>query len=295
MQKPFLRRRRIIGPAFPYNIGIVGPAAAPPAYVGAGDALGAPIIYGGLRSLYAAAASVLSVALKFNTGSAIGYYTIAGGGLNLSTYASDLATFGSPVNVSTFYDQSGTNNHWIAGTMPNWNLTGMGSLPSIDYVSSTPSYLTTTVNIAAAINQPFTIAFVARCTNAAFGSYQYVLSDSAGGGSAALSFSPSAVPPNVGSYAGGAAAAIQTVTVGTFAAIVCVLNGASSATYVNGVSGSVASIGTAGLIVGQLWLGNSTDTPHGLDGGIVELGIWSGDKSSSVGAFTSGARNYYGF
>jgi len=261
-------------------------------YSGPGDIVAGALAWYGLRA-YSAAQCTGSVAairiVKASDGTAAQNINI------LTTGALDVATIaalGYAVKVTTWYDQSGAGRHLTnatLATMPTLNLTGLGSLPALQFIDGTDGQ---TLSYAAGMGaqaQPNSFSLIFR--RVAANNYQGYLLDSASNGVMANNVANSML------FYNGSGLAVVPATDGAFHAAQLIADhaGAGSYGYVDGTNTALNLGATTGWAAGEIRIGanGARSTPQMT---LAEVGIWhSAFSAGNSSAMNSNQHTYWGF
>jgi hypothetical protein len=258
------------------DVAHVVPVPSPPPYEGPGNIVASAAAWWGLRAYSLATVGDNAVRLRRDSDNAEQtFVTIAGGGLDLAA----ISSFKGAANlfVTTLFDQTGNGSpltQTAAGSQPTFILAALGAFPVIragDYMECATVFG----------SQPFTHSLVAK-RNSGTGP---VIGTS--GGQVRSGFGLSA---NLVRMIAGGTEMTAAATDGSFYAIQCVYNGASSDLNLNGS----ANTGNPGSNAHVSILRYNSD--FSLNPDLVEAGIWpaafSSGQSSSM---SSNQHDYWGF
>jgi hypothetical protein len=264
------------------------PAAAPVRYVGPGDIQAGATGWWGLRAYTAAKAGTKAVRLRRDSDQAESdFNTLLNGDLDVAS----ITTFKGAANlfVRTLYDQTG-NGHdatqTTAANQPQFTLSGLGTLPVITCTGTqemvTSSFATTP------LAAPYTIAAAYKVVTAG--------DQALAGNGATLQVRPGQAGANGLTLFAGTALSRTDVTDGTWWAVQCNVNGASSTINRNGSTlggtGNAGSNGSSSLTLFSL---GSLSTPF--KGQCVEIGVWNALTYADPPAFNMilNKRSYWKF
>lgn len=269
-------------------MGMVDGNVASTAYVGPGDIVSGATAWYGLRAYSAATASALTNAvdiIRASDSTTQTFTVLATGALDIASITTFLAS--TTGKVSKLWDQTGNGNHLTQGTdanRPTFTLSGIGSLPVMTCASSAAPTLSGTIST---ISQPWTVSAIYNNTNNAV--FQSLVTNAASG---------------LGVYIDDVSGAnhieleitsdlVASATDGSWHAIQAVANGASSDMNVDGsaTTGSVSATSwTTSFNVG------GTSANRGLNGKLVEIGIWpSAFSSGNSTSMSTNQHSYWGF
>jgi hypothetical protein len=197
------------------------------------------------------------------------------------------------VYVVKLYDQSGHGMHMANSTIaptaaaaPRLTVNAFNGLPAVKFNNSaSPNDRLDSITLYAR-SQPFSMSAVSIRTGAA--GYVSILA-SAG---ASPSFLYNSGANQVVLY-GGNVAPIVTASDGALHALQAVFNGASSNITVDGVAGTPADCGSSVFGGNALTIGQFGGAS--LDGSICEVGVYSGDFTSSITALNSNQHGANGY
>lgn len=247
----------------PYH---VVPGIEPEQYVGPGDVVSGALGWWGLRAYSEATKETAAVRIRRASDNAEqDFETLSDGTLDRASIQTFLAST-TGVFV-TFYDQSGALRNLTQATAANQaavNLSGIGSLITADFNSSSPHRYNATSALSQA--QPLTYSIAAKSTNTGA---QMTLFGDAGVG--CLFGYRSGADNTAFLYSGSTVTA--TCSDGNFHSIQAVFNGASSDLNVDGTTNAV-NPGTTS-VSGALGLGHTGNSQH-FNGQWTEAGIWAG-------------------
>lgn len=246
------------------------PAPVVSGYQGPGDIVAGALFWGGLRA-YSAAQCTGSVAairiVKSSDGTAGQDINIlANGKLDVAT----IGALGYPVSVTTIYDQSGAGLHLTQGTlikMPSLNLTGIGALPTMEFIDGSENQTLFNATGIGAQSQPnsFSIVFRRNTVN----NYQGYLMDSASNGVMTDNAANGMLLYN------GSGLGVVPATDGAFHAAQLIEDnsGAGSYGYVDGTNTAVSLGANTGWAAGEIRIGqNGTRSTPNM--ALCEVGIW---------------------
>lgn len=225
----------------------------------------------------------------------------SGGTLNTGSPTALATTCAVSCRVKTVYDQSGANNCTGAcdvtqatnASRPVFNTSLLGGKAGVVFASGSTNCLASIATLGL-LNQTFSLSSVYKATSTAKGNIQ---SDSGGGTQFYMHESGA---NQVAVYSGGGAALIATASDASSHAVQGLVNGASSALYVDGSNTTGVNPGTAGiggstLIIGGVGAVTCTAGSQFGDMNWFEHGVWSTDKSANNASMNSNQHAYWSF
>jgi hypothetical protein len=263
-------------------------------YVGPGNVVSSWLAWYGLRAYSAAYATGSNPAIDIQDQAGANPLTVnilANGNLDVASINTWVTAHSvTTIKISKVYDQSGNARHATQsslGAMPTLVLgpvTGLtASRPAMHFAAAS----TQTLVFATAVTQaqPLSMSSVYQRTNVNTGFFNTLIADST-----AVGF---LLPPGTnlaGEFAGSSVSVAAADN--AFHKIQGLLNGASSALFLDGTNTGSLSAGASGF-TGTLAIGNDTSSRY-LDGYICEVGAIGGDKSANFAALDSNQHSYWG-
>lgn len=246
-------------------------------YTGPGDVVSGAYAWYGLRGYTAAYSTGSNPAVDLVDQAGANPITInilANGRLHVASINSWVtANSVSTIKVTRWYDQSGNARHANQATlskMPVLNLTGFGSLPAMVFTASGSMDLQSGSVTQA---QPITASMVYTR-----GSASGAIVARAGGSTMFARTSSGATVLNAGTDTGN----VGTAANGSWHAFQGILNGASSAVFIDGAATTGLNAGTNGLSASPIGIGTGAGVAF-FDGSMAEVGIWAAAFTTSGG------------
>ena len=241
-------------------------AAAPAGYTGAGDVVSGAYAWYGLRGYTAAYSTGSNPALDLVDQAGANPLTaniLSNGRLDVASISAWVtANSVTTIKITRIYDQTGNTRHVdqaTLGNMPVLNLTGFGSLPSMDFTAASSHFLESSATVTQA--QPFSFATV-QLRGSASGN---IVINSTG-------VRMRTVSGGIEIHAGANAQAL-TAANGSWHAVQSVFNNTSSAICVDGTETTGLTVGTATPSSSTIAIGK-TATVASFDGSMAEVGLW---------------------
>jgi hypothetical protein len=262
-------------------------------YTGPGDVAGfsGATFWCGLRAYTFAGIGSNAVRLREDFGNTEQTFaTIAGGGLNLTAIDNFRTTNGAHPSanlfVRTLFDQSGNGfdmGQATAANQPKFLLADLGSLPTMQFIAASSLYLFNTA--VTHLSQPFSVSMV---LNSVSGGNEPF--DGNNGVQIYTGFS------NKWSMFAGNAYMQASCTFGAWHAASGTFNNTASVAYIDGTTTSDGTaVGTAAT-GSRVTIGENASVGLGpYAGKLVEMGMWSGDRSSSFAGLNTNQHTYWAF
>lgn len=290
--------------AQPVNSFVQGPAAAANSYVGPGDVVSSALVWYGLRAYSSATVGNSAIDIQRNSDSATctAIKTIAAGAsigqldvsVGVPCAGATVTAFcnATTCTVTKFYDQTGNGRDSIQATVGQQGtlfLNSLSTMPVVQSIAKAGYHTTTTITNS----QPITIAAVAnRISGTASGIGMVLDKDNSNGPGPLFGWASGA---NLANCSDGQISNLSgSATDNTYHSLICVVNGASSTTAVDG-TGTTGSLG-ATTVAGPVHLFATSAGTQTMIGNWVESGAWSAAFSNvQYAAMSSNARAFWGF
>lgn len=279
-------------------------SSPPLAYTGPGDVVSGALVWYGLRAYSNASVGNSAIDIQRNSDSATctAVKTFAAGGsigqldvsVGVPCSGATVTAFcnATTCTVTKFYDQSGNGRDSIQATVGQQAtlfLNSLSTMPVAQSIGKTGYHTTTTITNA----QPVTIAAVAnRVTGTAAGIGMVLDKDNSNGPGPLFGWASGA---NLANCSDGQVSNLNgSATDNAYHSLICVVNGASSTTAVDG-TGTTGSLGGTS-VAGPVHLFATSAGAQNMAGNWVESGAWgTAFNSTQYAAMSSNAHAFWGF
>lgn len=268
-------------------------AAVSAAYVGPGDIVTTGWLgWWSPARAFKAGITVPAVRLHFADGTNIIYSTLAGGGVDYSSLASDITTHGAITSFPNMYDQSGTglDLSLVSGTSPSYTASALGAFPGVTFGGNVSNFSTGNLTQSG----PFSYSAVLKNTVSS-GNETIACNGITGSSVFGHANSP---PEQIYIYSGGAAGIHSNATLSAFHAMQAVLQSGAGNSFLNvdGVdSAEAGDIGTPSFSAQPFRIGADQSGGTNWNAVLMEFGLYNGSLFSSRSALNSNQHGSSGY
>ncbi len=271
-----------VPPPIPFSSGVV-------AYSGPGNIVTGATVWGGLRAYTAATAGTKAIRIRASGDNVeTDINTLTNGNLDVATVSSFLTTHGGSAFVTTIYDKTGNGHDWTqtsAAAQPALALSGLGSLPIMQFAANPTWMITDSITAAQAFTNVLVLDSTTTNTSRPMGN----------AGTAGVILFSNTTPNGISLYSGNVSAETAS-TVSTWYSLQCLYSGTNSQITLNGSVGGAINAGTSDIGGPVTIGGDRSGGGFAWTGNMTEIGIWPvGFSSANFTAMSANQRAYWGF